>query len=126
VTIEVFAIAEEELIIAFKMIGIEGSAVSSREEAESTFSDITKQRRLKKASGQSEPDSDTTSYFELEDLKILILSEDIADMLGDALLDWQLSGNYPLVVEIPPLSGTSADHVSLVDAVRRAIGIRIQ
>jgi len=37
-----------------------------------------------------------------------------------------LSGRYPLVVEIPPLSGSLPDHVQLVDAVRQAIGIKIQ
>ena len=124
--IEVFAIAEEELIIAFKMIGIEGRSVSSAEEAELAFSEITKRKRLRRRPESSRSSEDADSYFDLSNLKILILSEDIAGMLGEAMLDWQLSGNYPLVVEIPPLSGTPTDHENLVDAVRRAIGIRIK
>lgn len=102
---EIFAIAEEELIIAFKMIGIEGLAVTGAEDARAGFHDATAAQGM---------------------CRMLILTEDIADMLGPELIDWQLSGKYPLVVEMPPLSGSLPDHVRLVDAVRQAIGIKIQ
>lgn len=102
---EIFVIAEEELVIAFRMIGVEGAAVLGAEDAQTAF---------RGAVGAS------------ESCRMLILTEDIADMLGSELIDWQLSGRYPLVVEIPPLSGSSPDHVKLVDAVRQAIGIKIQ
>lgn len=102
---EIFVLAEEELVIAFRMIGVDGAAVAGADDALATF------RRVTGAS---------------EECRMLILSEDIADMLGTELIDWQLSGRYPLVVEIPPLSGSLPDHVQLVDAVRQAIGIKIQ
>ena len=102
---EIFVLAEEELVIAFRMIGVDGSAVAGADDALATF------RRVTGASGEC---------------RMLILAEDIADMLGTELIDWQLSGRYPLVVEIPPLSGSQPDHVQLVDAVRQAIGIKIQ
>lgn len=102
---EIFVIAEEELVIAFKMIGVEGVAATGAEDALAAF---------RGAIGAAEA------------CKMLILTEDIADMLGPELIDWQLAGRYPLIVEIPPLSGSSPDHVKLVDAVRQAIGIKIQ
>jgi len=102
---EVFVIAEEELVIAFNMIGVEGAAVSGREDASAAF-------RL--AAGDA------------SGCKMLILTEEVADMLGSELVDWQLAGRYPLVVEIPPLAGSSPDHIKLVEAVRQAIGIKIQ
>ncbi|MCX7026270.1 MAG: ATPase V [Spirochaetes bacterium] len=102
---EIYVIAEEELVIAFRMIGLEGVAVSGREEAVAAF-----RAAVDPSSG----------------CKMLILSEEIGDALGAELVQWQLSGNYPLVVDIPPLSGSPAGHKSLVDAVRQAIGIKIQ
>lgn len=102
---EIFAIAEEELIIAFKMIGVEGVAVTGLDDALSAFRETVAAQ---------------------ESCRMLILTEDVADMLGSELINWQLTGRYPLIVEIPPLSGSSPDHVKLVDAVRQAIGIKIQ
>jgi V/A-type H+-transporting ATPase subunit F len=64
--------------------------------------------------------------FDLSDCKMLILSEDVSDMIGEELFEWQLTGAFPLIVEIPPLAGSSAQHTRLVDAVRKAIGIKIQ
>jgi V/A-type H+-transporting ATPase subunit F len=57
---------------------------------------------------------------------MLILSEDVSDMIGDELAEWQLNGAFPLVVEVPPLSGASQQYTRLIDAVRQAIGIKIQ
>jgi vacuolar-type H+-ATPase subunit F/Vma7 len=102
---EIFVIAEEELVIAFNMIGVEGAAVSGREDAQAEF-----RVAANDASG----------------CKMLILTEEVADMLGTELVEWQLACKYPLIVEIPPLAGSSPEHVKLVDAVRQAIGIKIQ
>lgn len=102
---EIFVIAEEELVIPFRMIGAEGESVTGAEDALAAF------RRVTGAPGGC---------------RMLILTEDIADMLGSEIIDWQLQGQYPLIVEIPPLSGTLPDHIKLVDAVRQAIGIKIQ
>jgi len=102
---EIYVIAEEELIIAFRMIGLEGAAVSGRDEAIIAF---------------------RAAIDPFSGCKMLILTEEIADALGVDLVQWQLSGKYPLVVDIPPLSGTPVGHKSLVDAVRQAIGIKIQ
>jgi V/A-type H+-transporting ATPase subunit F len=57
--------------------------------------------------------------------KILILTEQAADWVGDELTEWQLSGAYPLVVELPGLGGKIAGRKSLVDSIREAIGIHV-
>jgi len=64
--------------------------------------------------------------IELSDCKMLIMSEEVADMIGEELLEWQLSGQFPLVVEIPPLSGSSGAHTRILDAVRQAIGFKVE
>lgn len=102
---EISAIVDEELAIAFRMIGVDCRSVSGRDAALNAFKALTS------------PSSGC---------RMLIVSEEISDALGEELIDWQLTGKYPLVVEIPPLSGTPEGHVSLVDAVRQAIGIKIQ
>ena len=113
---EIFVLAEEELLIAFGMIGIKGAVVSNSEDAAATFRSIVWDKRYSRE-GQT---------FDLSDCKMLILSEDVSDMIGEELFEWQLSGAFPLIVEIPPLAGSSAQHTRLVDAVRKAIGIKIQ
>ena len=111
---EIFVIAEEELIIPFRMIGVGGEALAGAESALAAFRRAT--------GGPASPAGSAGS----SGCRMLILTEDIADMLGPELVEWQLLGRYPLVVEIPPLSGSMPDHVRLVDAVRQAIGIKIQ
>ncbi|MEN6296760.1 MAG: hypothetical protein ABFC92_02290 [Rectinema sp.] len=113
---EIFALAEEEILIGFGMIGIKGKAVTGREDAIVTFRSIVQNKTCTIDGGT----------VELSDCKMLILSEDVSDMIGEELSEWQLSGAFPLVVEIPPLSGSSAQHTRIVDAVRQAIGIKIQ
>jgi len=51
---------------------------------------------------------------------VLIVTEEVADWLGDDLTAWQLSGKYPLVVDIPGLMGKLEGRKTLVDAIREA------
>lgn len=115
--IEIFVLAEEEIVLAFRMIAIEGISIANKEEATQIFSAITHEKALTNPSGGT---------FDLSNCKMLIISEDIAGMLGNSLTDWMLEGQFPLIVEIPPLSGHVEGHAKLVDMVRQAIGIKIQ
>jgi V/A-type H+-transporting ATPase subunit F len=56
---------------------------------------------------------------------VLILSEEAADWLGSDLTDWQLSGKYPLVAEIPGILGRLEGRKTLVDSIREVIGIQV-
>jgi len=103
-----FFIGDEELVTAFRFIGIKGEAVNDPGEAAAAFKDVTEGNN-ENASG----------------CKILIITEDTADALGDLAVDWQLSGSYPLLVEIPGISGRQEDRKTLVDAIREAIGIHV-
>jgi V/A-type H+-transporting ATPase subunit F len=61
----------------------------------------------------------------VEKCKILILTEEAASWAGDFLVKWQLSAQYPLIVEVPGMMGRSPGHKSLVDSIREAIGIHV-
>lgn len=108
-------IAERELVVAFSLIGVKGFIATSREEALLHFNSLTNQ-------------SDSASNIapsEIQGVKILILSEQISEYLHDEVTQWQLKGEYPLIVEIPCLQGSMYGKKSLQDAIREAVGVHI-
>ena len=114
-----FFLGDAELVTAFRFIGIEGMAVRDSEETVAVFRKITV--------GWHE-----SSHFNLPEnlpvagnCKILIITEEVADWLGDYMVNWQLEGQYPLLVELPGINGKLHDKKTLVDSIREAIGIYI-
>lgn len=122
-----YVIAEAELVTAFNFVGIRGSAVSGPQEAREAFRRISS--GWHEGAGTVLPgapvDGDSDIPADIARCRVLILSEEVADSLGEVLTEWQLSGRYPLVVELPPLMGRVPGRKTLVDAIRDAIGIRI-
>ena len=114
-----FFLGEEELVTAFRFIGIHGAAVSSVEEAVTVFRKITE--NLDEIAGIVLPQV----LPEAETCQVLIITEETADWLGDYLVNWQLSGRYPLIVEIPGITGRLDGRKTLVDSIREAIGIHV-
>lgn len=108
---EYFVIGERELILGFMLAGVKGKAVSNRQEALDAFN---------KATGQN------SSVGSVGDIpKVLILTEDIADMLSKEIQSWQLHGKAPLIVEIPGLQGHIQGRKTLTDSIREAVGIQV-
>jgi len=114
--LDYFFLGDEELVTAFRFIGINGIAVKDPEEAAAVFRKITE---------GIDDDGDIDVPLTDEGCQVLILTEETADWLGDLIINWQLSGNYPLLVEIPGISGRLPDRKTLVDAIREAIGIHV-
>ena len=110
---EYYFIGERELQLGFKLVGVDGTAVNNRGDALDAFQLMTGQSS--KVSGPSSSDRP----------KILILTEDVADMLEKEVLDWQKSGRVPLIVEIPGLQGRLPGRKTLTDSIREAVGIRV-
>jgi len=109
-----FVVAEEEIVLAFRMVGVDGRAASGRDEALDAF-------RL--ATGQG-ADPSGRPYKGIG-IKVLILTEEVADMLEAEAQEWQVSGGFPLIVEIPSQRGPRHGRKSLVDLVREAVGVGI-
>jgi vacuolar-type H+-ATPase subunit F/Vma7 len=105
---EFYFIGDEELVTAFRFIGIEGMAVKNVDEAVEVFKKITE------GSDEDAPHC-----------QVLILTEETAEWLGDYMINWQISGRYPLIVEIPGISGRHISRKTLVDLIREAIGIHV-
>jgi vacuolar-type H+-ATPase subunit F/Vma7 len=113
--VEYFFIGDAELLTAFRFIGIDGVSVNTADEALSAFRRCTR----------GEVAEGAVLLPQESSYKVLILTEEVAAWLGNALVDWQLSGRYPLVVEIPGIMGHIEGRKTLIDAIREAIGIHI-
>ncbi len=100
---EFYVIGEEELVIGFRLVGIEGKVATNRQEALEGFLYATKELKP----------------------RILILTEEIASFLETEAAEWNLSGQFPLLVEIPGLQGKLPGRKTLVEAIREAVGISV-
>ena len=114
-----FFIGDPELVTAFGFIGIGGAPVRSSEDARSAFLRVT--QGWDETAGTVLP----SAMPGAENCRVLIVTEEAADWVGDELTQWQLSGRYPLVVEIPGLLGRLEGRKTLVDAIREAIGVHV-
>jgi vacuolar-type H+-ATPase subunit F/Vma7 len=101
--VEFYVIGDEELVIGFRFVGVQGAAVYSKPEAEEAFRKAT-----------------TTGS-----IMVLILTEQVSAMIAEQVMEWQLSGSYPLIVEIPGIEGHLENRRSLVDAIREAVGVHV-
>ena len=106
---EYFVIGERELVLGFKLVGVDGSIAANRSEALEAFNRVTGAGNLPVP----------------ERPKVLILTEEVAGLLDEEVLAWQKKATYPLIVEIPGLNGHLSGKRSLSDAIREAVGIQI-
>jgi V/A-type H+-transporting ATPase subunit F len=114
-----FFIGDPELVTAFRFIGIKGRQARNAAEAREIFLRLI--RRWDSTAGTALPQAE----FGDESCRVLILTEEAADWLGEDLVEWQMSGNYPLIVEIPGAMGRLPGRKTLVDAIREAVGIQV-
>ncbi len=108
-----FVLAEREIVLGFMLVGVKGKIVTNRSSALDAFNMVT---------GQSRQVSDNIGF---NCPKVLIVTEDVADMLSSELKDWQMKGKSPLVVEIPGINGHIEGRKTLTDAIREAVGINV-
>ena len=113
-----FFLGEAELATAFRFIGINGIAVRDSSEAVAVFRKITEGWN---EAGLVLPDS----MPGVDSCRVLILTEEVADWLGEFMVNWQMLGRYPLLVEIPGIHGRLIGRKTLVDSIREAIGVHI-
>jgi V/A-type H+-transporting ATPase subunit F len=98
-----FVIGDEQTVLGFRLVGIEGAVAAEREDALSTLEAAVSRK----------------------DIGIILVTEAIADRMRDEV-DARLYGmGFPLVLEIPDASGPSPQRPEIEDVVRKAIGISI-
>jgi V/A-type H+-transporting ATPase subunit F len=114
-----FFLGESELVTAFRFIGVEGAAIRDASEAVAVFRKITE--GWNESGGITLPDSLPGA----DTCQVLLMTEEVADWLGDFMIQWQVLGKYPLLVEIPGIQGKLAGRKTLVESIREAIGIHV-
>ena len=110
-----FFIGDPELVTAFRFVGIDGIPIQGADDARHAFRRVT----------ESYDETTGTVLPGMEFCRVLIITEEVADWLGDSLVKWQLSDHYPLIVEVPGLMGRLPGRKTLVDSIREAIGVRV-
>jgi V/A-type H+-transporting ATPase subunit F len=98
-----YIIGGEELVIGFRFVGVPGTVAETPDEARDAFRAATT----------------------LPGVMVLIISEQVSAMIPREVVDWQMSGAYPLLVEIPGIGGHIEGREGLVDATREAVGLHV-
>lgn len=107
-----YIIGERELVLAFKLTGVEGTIAESRAEVLDAFNRVTGKGGIANVPTGEIP-------------RVLILTEQAASQIEDEEIEWQKSGKFPLIVEIPGLNGHVTGKKSLSDAIREAVGVSV-
>jgi V/A-type H+-transporting ATPase subunit F len=113
--VDYFFIGDAELVTAFQFVGIGGAPVHGSDEARIVFRRMT----------EGYDETAGTIIPGIEKSRVLIMTEEVAGWLGEFLVNWQLSDQYPLIVEIPGMMGRVAGRKTMVDSIREAIGIHV-
>ena len=98
-----YVIGGEELVIGFRFVGVPGTVAETAEEAREAFRAATN----------------------TPGVRVLIISEQVTALIPREVMDWQMSGTYPLLVEIPGISGHIEGRAGLIDAIREAVGLHV-
>jgi vacuolar-type H+-ATPase subunit F/Vma7 len=96
-------IGSEEVVLGFRFVGVPGSVARTEEEAREAFRAVTRARAA----------------------HVLILTEQASALIQAEVMEWQLGGAYPLIVEIPGIEGHRPDRTSLIDSIREAVGLHV-
>lgn len=107
-----YIIGERELVLAFKLTGVSGSVAETRAEVLDAFNRVTGKGGFANLPSGEVP-------------RVLILTEQAASQIEAEEIEWQKSGKFPLIVEIPGLNGHVEGKKTLSDAIREAIGVNV-
>lgn len=107
-----YIIGERELVLAFKLTGVDGTIAETREDVLDAFKRITGKGGIANVPTGEIP-------------KVLILTEKAASQIEDEEIEWQKTGKFPLIVEIPCLNGHVQGRKMLSDAIKQTVGIEI-
>ena len=100
---KVMIIGHPIAVQGFALVGVQGQAVSSADEANKALDEA----------------------LIAKDIGIILITEDVSALIENRMDQLKLHSTVPLVVEIPGPEGTSPDHPSLNAVIQRAIGVKL-
>jgi V/A-type H+/Na+-transporting ATPase subunit F len=100
---KVLVIGNSEAVLGFSLVGVNGQVATSAAEANQALD----------------------AALAATDIGIILVTQDIAGLIGARMEQLKLHSTVPLVVEIPGPAGVSPDQPSLSEIVLKAIGIKL-
>jgi len=98
-----FAIGDEFTLLGLRLIGIPGAVTTTPEEASAVLQEAASR----------------------QDIGLILITERVADTIKETIEEIRLRRKLPLVLEIPDRKGPIPGRETVVDLVRRALGIRL-
>ena len=96
-------IGDEDTVLGFGMVGVQGKTVHNAEEAEAAFQAILEDREI----------------------GIIIITERIAELIRPSVDQYIFTRDFPLIVEIPDREGKITGKAGIREMVNQAIGIKL-
>lgn len=100
-----FVLGDEDVILGFQFVGIQGKIIESHNDADQEFDNVI-----------------NGNYGQIG---VVLLTEKVSIMIEEKIMNWQVSGNYPLIVEIPDLDGHLEGKKTVLESIREAIGLHV-
>jgi len=98
-----FIIGDEDAVLGFGLVGVEGKAVQNAEQAQEVF----------------------TTVLDQSDIGIIIITERVADLIRPQVDRFIFTRSFPLIVEIPDRLGPLQGKPGIREMVNQAIGIKL-
>ena len=98
-----FILGDEDAVLGFGMVGVQGSIIRTAEEAHEHFNQALSDK----------------------DIGIIIITEGIADLIRPEVDRFLFSEQFPLIVEIPSRVGRLPGRPAIREMVNAAIGIKL-
>ena len=98
-----FVIGDEDAVLGFGLVGVQGQAASSPEEAQRAFS----------------------LALQDKDVGIVIITERAAELIRPQVDRYVFTQSFPLIVEVPDRLGPMAGRAGIREMVNQAIGIKL-
>ena len=98
-----FIIGDEDAVLGFGLVGVEGKVVQSATQAGEAFDAVLEQ----------------------SDIGIIIITERVADLIRPRVDRFIFTSSFPLIVEIPDRQGPLSGKPEIREMVNQAIGIKL-
>ena len=96
-------IGDEDTVLGFGMVGVQGKTVHNAVEAEAAF----------------------RAMLADQEIGIIIITERIAELIRPSVDRYVFTRDFPLIVEIPDREGTVTGKAGIREMVNQAIGIKL-
>jgi V/A-type H+-transporting ATPase subunit F len=98
-----FIIGDEDAVLGFGLVGVEGKVAASVAQAREAFSTVLDQ----------------------SDIGVIIITERVADLIRPQVDQFIFTRSFPLIVEIPDRKGPLSGKPGIREMVNQAIGIKL-